>query len=195
MSILDPEKLNALDTVVPGFAAAIQSVQDGLDRFDTARDTLKAAAAQHPDRENDLYHSLDLLTPTSPRMNAPAVYAAHCAELADRIAHSRDTKRGTAVEVVIGMMGAFMVAPLDEIGTGLCYRLWARAGLPDVAGVGDASLHHEALHAAQIDDAESNCRTRLTQVWRVLGAVECDGIHHGEVVACRYAIRDQRPRT
>src|SRR5690606_26724212 len=115
-------------------------------------DEIARAQARHPEHADTLYHSFALLcSAASERMGVEAVYRAHAREILERVATGQDTRPGTAVEVVIGLLAAASTAPLSHEGFGLCARLWISAGLPEHGDFADRLDHIEALHADRID--------------------------------------------
>ncbi len=177
------------DTAAEILASFEQSFGAIFDRIGWAEDEIAQAASRHPERADAIYHSFSLLSggDAAERMSVEAVYRAHAREILERIAHGQDTRPGTAVEVVIGLLAAAERAPLSHEGFGLCARLWAVAGLPDHDGFAGKLEHIEALHAARIDAEEADARRACRDDARKLGRIECDGWHHGQQVPCTYA--------
>jgi len=184
--LVDPAYIVELDRLLPGFAGATTGVIGQLHQIGIAEHALGEAGERTPAQADRLFHAFDLLVPTTEGMTTPFVYAAHCRELADRIAKDEDTQDATAVEVLGALMKVTAVAPMNTVGTGLAFRLWSRAGLDHLLGIDESGRHYEALRGSQIDDAEAWCRRRLAQPWRRLGDIDCDGFHHGAPVTCRY---------
>lgn len=160
-----------------------------FDRIGWAEDEIAQGAKRHPEHADRIYHSFALLSggDAAARMGVEAVYRAHARELVERVARGEDTRPGTAVEVVIGLLAAAERAPLSHEGFGLCARLWAVAGLPDHDGFADKREHIEALHASRIDAEEAAARRACRDDSRKLGRIICEGMHHGERVSCTYA--------
>ncbi len=160
-----------------------------FERINWAEDEIAQAAARHPERADAIYHSFSLLSggDAAERMSVEAVYRAHAREILERVAHGQDTRLGTAVEVVIGLLAAAERAPLSHEGFGLCARLWVTAGLPDNDGFSTKLEHIEALHSSRIDAEEADARRACRDDARKLGRIECDGWHHGQQVPCTYA--------
>ena len=166
-----------------------QSLDGIFERMAWAEDEIARAQARHPEHADKLFHSFSLLSGAqgSERMGMEAVYRAHARELLERVAVGEDTRPGTAVEVIIGLLAAATVAPLSHAGFALCARLWILAGLPDHEEFTDKLQHLEALHADRTDREETDARRACRSDDRKLGAIECEGMHHGETVTCTYA--------
>lgn len=160
-----------------------------FDRIGWAEDEIAKAQARHPEHADRIYHSFSLLSggQASERMGVEAVYRAHAREILERVAAGEDTRPGTAVEVVIGLLAAAERAPLSHEGFGLCARLWAVAGLPDNESFTDRLGHLEALHADRLDREEAAARRACRDNARRLGQITCEGMHHGAKIACTYA--------
>ncbi|MBF6290190.1 hypothetical protein [Nocardia cyriacigeorgica] len=153
-------------------------------QLEWAEDEIRRAQQAHPDVADVLHHSFSLLSATEERMATEFVYRAHARELLERVATGVSTKPGTSVEVVLSLMRASLVTPLNTTAFGLYARIWRQAGLPAVAGLGE---HYEALNASRIDEFEAIARRKLAQPSRVLKLVTCEGRHLGEPVDCRLA--------
>lgn len=155
-----------------------------------AEDEIEQAQKRHPDAGDLLYHAFPLLRP--PRAGHPLpefVVRGHARELLDRLASGEDTRPGTYAEICLVCSEASLHVPLGTTGTGLYFRAWLRA-FPDVPifdGQADQQRHYEALKDTQIDQMERELRRKLTQPSRRLRDVDCQGTHHGEPVACRFA--------
>ncbi|WP_280222030.1 hypothetical protein [Nocardia neocaledoniensis] len=157
-------------------------------QLEWAEDEIHRAQQAHPDVADVLHHSFSLLTATEERMATEFVYRAHARELLERVATGVSTKPGTSVEVVLSLMRASLVTPLNTTAFGLYVRMWRQAGLPAVDGLGgDLGEHYEALNASRIDEFEAIARRKLAQPSRVLKLVTCAGRHLGEPVDCRLA--------
>ncbi|GGO94112.1 hypothetical protein GCM10011584_34400 [Nocardioides phosphati] len=175
-------------------AELIAEVQNSLanifERMGWAEDEIARAQKRHPDAADRIYHSFSLLAPRAEqgdRMGTEMIYRAHAREILDRVAAGEDTRPGTSVELVIGLLEVATRAPLNHEGFGLCARMWAAAGLPDLGGMTDTLGHYEAISASRIDDGERKARHAARDDSRTLGAIECEGMHHGDTVACTYA--------
>lgn len=159
-----------------------------LTQQDWAEDEIRRAQQQHPDVADVLHHSFSLLTATHERMTTEFIYRAHARELIERVAAGVSTKPGTSVEVVLLLMRASLVTPLNTTAFGLYLRMWRRAGLPDLGGpIEDLDGHYEAINASGIDDFEAISRRKLAKPARVLTLVACAGRHLGEPADCRFA--------
>lgn len=149
----------------------------------------KAVAAYGDDVEaaDRAWHALLALQPTMDKMTlTEMVYRAHCRELLDRAAAAGDLRPGTAVECCIALCEASTAVPLNTTGTGLYFRLWHKAGLPDMGG--EAQLPaYERLRAERMDDEEAALRGRLAQPRRGLP----DPIEH--VRLCPIGLSIPRP--
>lgn len=172
--------------ILAGFELSFGAI---FDRIGWAEDEITQAITRYPDHADRIYHSFALLSGSeaAERMGVEAVYRAHAREIIERVVRGEDTRPGTAVEVVIGLLAAAERAPLSHEGFGLCARLWAVAGLPDHDGFADKREHIEALHASRIDAEEADARRACRDDSRKLGRITCEGMHHGERVTCTYA--------
>jgi len=159
-----------------------------FDRMGWAEDEIAQAQARHPEHADRIYHAFSLLSggQASERMGVETVYRAHVREILERVAAGEDTRPGTAIEVVIGLLAAAERAPLSHEGFGLCARLWAVAGLPENEGFTARLGHLEALHADRLDREEAEARRACSDDDRRLGRIICEGMHHGAKVACSY---------
>ncbi|MCK3771239.1 hypothetical protein MZK47_16355 [Microbacterium aerolatum] len=171
--------------ILAGFEQSFGGI---FERMSWAEDEIAQAQARHPEQADTLFHSFSLLSggEASARMSVEAVYRAHAREILEWVAAGEDTRPGTAVEVVIGLLAAAERAPLSHEGFGLCARLWIAAGLPDHDEFADKLDHIEALHAARLDAEEADARRACRDDARKLGRIECDGWHHGAQVPCSY---------
>jgi hypothetical protein len=142
------------------------------------------AQERHPAAADRLWHAFRLLGHTHPVMDTPAVYAAHCRELLDRVAAGADTRPGTAAEICALMRDTSLAAPLTSAAAGLYLRAWRAAGLPDIGDLPQAREQHEALESSAIDEYEAQARRRLAVPERQLGDIQCNGLHNP---ACVYA--------
>ena len=159
-----------------------------LAQQDWAEDEIRRAQQRHPDVADVLHHSFSLLTATHERMATEFIYRAHARELIERVAAGVLTKPGTSVEVVLLLMRASLVTPLNTTAFGLYLRMWRQAGLPDLGGpIEDLDGHYEAINASGIDDFEAIARRKLAKPSRVLTLVACEGRHLGEPADCRFA--------
>ncbi|PKV81085.1 hypothetical protein ATK86_5535 [Nocardia fluminea] len=159
-----------------------------LTQQDWAEDEISRAQQRHPDVAGVLHHSFSLLTATHERMSTEFIYRAHARELIERVATGVSTKPGTSVEVVLLLMRASLVTPLNTTAFGLYLRMWRQAGLPDLGGpIAGLDGHYEAIDASGIDDFEAIARRKLAMPSRVLTLVACEGRHLGEPADCRFA--------
>lgn len=160
-----------------------------FEQMSWADDEIATAMRRHPAEADTIWHSFTLLRATHERMTTEFVYRSHARELLDRVASGEDTRRGTAAEVILVISDASTVTPLRSVISGLAARLWKVAGF--AATVGDpwdeVREHHEALSSSAIDDAEAFTRAKAADPDRVLGKIECKGLHHGDAAVCRYA--------
>ncbi len=179
---------DTITTAAEFIAGVEQTLAPIFERMSWAEDEIKQAQARHPEQADTLYHSFTLLSggDASSRMSVEAVYRAHAREILERVALAADTRPGTSVEIIIGLLAAASNAPLSHEGFALCARLWVAAGLPDHDGFTEKLDHLEALHADRVDREEADARRTCRQDDRKLGRIECDGWHHGQQVACSY---------
>ena len=154
---------------------------------EVAEEEINRGARRSRSHADTLYHSFKLLAPTGPMADrAEFVYRSHVRELLARVIAGQDTRPGTAAEICLACSQSSTVAPLTDTGAGLYGRMWVAAGFPADHFM-TRQEHHEALSASLIDDAEREMRRKLSDPDRKLGAIECQGMHHGREVACQYA--------
>ncbi|WP_331722977.1 hypothetical protein [Nocardia sp. NBC_00511] len=170
--------------------ATFVSELDTIDhQWDWGEDEIAAAQQRHPDHADELYHSFHLL-PTSHRfLQSETLYRAHCRELLERVAAGRDTRPGTAAEVLITCHLASVAEPVNT-AAGLYFRMWHAVGLPDPDphSYATAREHYEASTGSRIDEAEADARDKLTEDQRLpLLDIECNGRHLTVPTPCRYA--------
>ena len=156
--------------------------------MDWAEEEIAAARARFPRAADLLFHSFTLLRPGTnlTRSGTEFVYRSHCRELLDRVARGHDTRTATAAEICCVLGTVSHEAKLNSAAFGLYLRMWITAGFPLLPEFTEASTHHEALEHTTIDDYESFARSKLADPERVLGAITCCGLHHGENVECAY---------
>jgi hypothetical protein len=177
----------ALDRLV---ARCEAEASGGLAPVKWAEDEIKLAIGRHPEAASDLWHSFRLLMPTvaSNAWGTEFVVRGHARELLDRIAARADTRPGTAAECALAMAAVAIEIPLHGAAAGLYWRMW-RLAFPGQLAYADGGAHYEALERSAIDRHERYVRRRLAVPGRRLAAlaVECDGEHWGQLVACTYA--------
>jgi hypothetical protein len=157
-------------------------------QLDWAEEEIEAAQRRHRIKAPVLYHAFRLLEPTLPLMRTEFVYRAHCRELLDRLATGGDTRPGTDAEMAIVCSEMSQVAPLNTAGVTVYMRCWRRA-FPDKDVFGKHVPHYEHIASGEADILENGLRRKLSNVSRVIGAVQCEGRHHGERVFCPYTKR------
>jgi hypothetical protein len=159
-----------------------------FEQLDWAADEIARATERHPAERDLIWHSNRLLKPTHPLMRTEFVFRAHCRELIGRVVAGEDTRPGTSVEAINALSEASSLAPLRPNAAGLYFRLWT-ATFPDklFEEIRESRDAHETLHRSEIDDLEALTRRKLSVKDRKLGKIECDGMHHGEPVQCKYA--------
>ncbi|UGT58839.1 hypothetical protein [Nocardia asteroides] len=162
-----------------------------FEQMSWCEEEIAAAQARHPERADEIWHSFRLLQPTNDLMAREPVYRAHCREILDRVATGGDTRSATAIEVLMVMRETSLIAPLTTAATGLYFRMWKAAGLPDIDPEGHAAAdltHYEAIAGAQIDEHETEVRRRIRREDRIAEKnITCCGMHNGEPVQCRFA--------
>lgn len=150
-----------------------------------ADDEILAAQSQWPDESDVLYHAHRMLRPENPAIRrSTTIYRAYVRELLERVATGADTRPGTAIEVCLGLSDASLRAPLSTLGFALYSRMWVAAGMPPVTGLGE---HYVAAAGPDLDCAEAQARTVCGNPRRIVGDVDCTGIHHGIPTCCRFA--------
>ncbi|MFJ4649672.1 hypothetical protein ACIP5Y_00195 [Nocardia sp. NPDC088792] len=149
---------------------------------------IAAAQQRHPDQADVLFHAYYLPQLTNARLCCEPLLRAHCRELLERVAAGRDTRPGTAVEVLLLTHRASRTAPLTGAGVGLFLRMWKAAALPDPYQRTAALAHYEATLADRIDRLEIDARETEQHDQRIPDPhPECTGEHLGQPVPCRYA--------
>jgi hypothetical protein len=159
-----------------------------FEQMEWAEDEITRAQRRHPEARDRLYHAFKVCTPTHELMATEFVYRAHVREQLDRVMAGQDTRPGTDVELICMLSDTSKLAPMNDSGAGLYGRLWIRR-FPQHKVWDDIAPHHEALHSAQIDWAESEARRKLAVRDRQPDN-KCAGMHHGEEVACEFAVRE-----
>ena len=157
-----------------------------LTTIEWAEDEIAQATKRHPAEADVLYHAFTILTPPPSMPATEFVHRGHARELLERLAADQDTRPATDAELCVICSETSLRAPLTSAGAGLYFRAWARA-FPSVPGPADADLpYYERLHGAAIDDLERILRNKAAVPGRRLGAITCDGYHHGELLTCRF---------
>lgn len=167
-------------------------LQPMLRAMDWADDEIAAATRRHPGQADLLYHAFTVLTPrhVGPGMSAEFVYRGHVRELLDRIANGADLRPATAAEICLTLSQVSLAVSMHGASAGLYFRMWLRA-FPDrplTADQAEHQSHYEQLHGPQIDDLETMMRHKAADPDRQLGDINCKGRHHGQSVACRFAV-------
>lgn len=175
---------DALGDLLSGIEGALGSVF-GL--LTVADEEIAAAGRRWPDQADMLWHCFSLIQPVNGLDVNADLYRGHARELLGRVATGHDLCEGTAAEVVLAMKEVSLAVPLNTVGTGLYFRMWAAAGMPELTERGGAP--YEEIRGSEIDEAEADVRRRLRQPWRAWdpSTVHCQGLHHGEPVSCRFA--------
>jgi hypothetical protein len=111
--------------------------------------------------------SFRIMRPTDGFVNdrtvALNIYGGHCDELATRILNGEDTRPGTDAEVLIGMLVAATVAPLNRDGMLVAVRAAAR--FPKVADV-FTDVRVVERWAGQEAELMNEARRRTAADWR-----------------------------
>jgi hypothetical protein len=177
-------------------------VADLLGPIGWAEEEAEQAQRCYPDQADVLYHAIPLTRPTWGEPLTEFLVRGHARELFARVAAGDDPRPGTDAEVCVACMRASLEAPLTEATAGLYGRCFTRILPDDVDNPwADAQPHEEALHGSQIDDLERRLRADIGRRvaakgldrrlrdgrGRLLPAITCKGLHHGEEVACRFA--------
>lgn len=131
----------ATDTAAEILASFALSFGAIFDRIGWAEDEIAQAVTRHPEQADAIYHSFSLLSggDAAERMSVEAVYRAHAREILERVARGQDTRPGTAVEVVIGLLAAAERAPLSQRGVRP-----VRAPVGRCGPAGSRRVHREA---------------------------------------------------
>lgn len=186
------------DGLLEMFNSIQTEVADAMRSIDWAEEEIEAAANEHPDSADLIYHAFLLTRDTHPLMKSEFVYRAHVREILARVAAGQDTRPGTAVEVALVCSKSSELAPLTSSGTTLYLRMWRQAfGEEWLAKIGDGVA--EELDRAEaswikteVDNHERLIRNRIAKAtpWRRLDAktIDCPGRHHGDPAPdCRFA--------
>lgn len=162
---------------------------DAFDMMAWAEDEIRLAQERWPDQSDALFHSFMVIRPPSD-MHFPSevVYRAYARELLERVAKGQTTVSTTAVEILLGLKEASLIAPLSAVGVGLYVSMWELAKLPPVEGISGLSEHYDAILGSRIDVEYDDLRMRLARADRVRADnIVCAGMHHGVAVACRFS--------
>lgn len=174
-------------------------VADGLARVTWAEDEMKLVMDEFPDSADLIWHSFKLLTlPDDQAFLAEFAVRSHCREILTRVAKGDDTRPPSDAEMILACREASRVAPMNTAGAGLYFRLWHRAGFPDLFaqdnGTGETMAEmvasYERIAGSGIDDLERMTRRHMIPRlrWRTLPETfPCDGVHWGEQVTCRFS--------
>jgi hypothetical protein len=154
--------LNALGSLVSGdVRVRIRATFDmmGIAEEEIA-DAMRAARTRWVRARLDA--SFGVLTPPPAMVGkASALYVYHVREMLARVASGADTRPGTDAEVLVGLLAASVVAPLDGTGTMLAEKLFRRV-FPDAERVlGPGTGTHETYPgemAARLEEARRVCR-------------------------------------
>ncbi|WP_067722788.1 hypothetical protein, partial [Nocardia yamanashiensis] len=190
MSTHTLEKVAPAVTAAQMFADLTAECAPIFEQMQWAEEEIAAAQRRHPAAADLLWHSFILCKHDHPKMLREILFRAHCREILDRVVAGRDTRDGTAAEVILVTYAASLVAPMNTTGTGLYLRMWRKAGLPPLDPEGHIAdqEHYEALKGSRIDDLEAELRRKLRRPDRVHDAdLTCCGKHNGEPVTCAYA--------
>jgi hypothetical protein len=91
-----------------------------------AEDEIAVAKRKYKDKESELSNALFLFRPTGILQDRPTrVYRAHCRELVLRVVKERDTRLGTAAEILCRIMDSCELHPVDPDDMDLARRLSA----------------------------------------------------------------------
>ncbi|MFE3105300.1 hypothetical protein [Nocardia tengchongensis] len=173
------------------------SFGNAFEQMRWGEEEIAAAQARHPARADELWHSFILLSPIHKLMSHELVYRAYCREILDRVATGKDTRRGTAIEVLLVMKETSLVAPLSTAAAGLYFRMWQAANMPDIDPEGNTAdlTNYEAIAGREMDEMEAEVRRRILRSERVLPEhITCGGLHNAEPVQCRFTAGKSSPR-
>lgn len=191
LTVLDSTREVIEQTAEAIFGEVTEMLGPIFEQMSWCEEEIAAAQARHPERADEIWHSFPLLRPTNDLMVREPVYRAHCREILERIVTGADTRAATAIEVLMVMRQTSLIAPLTPAATGLYFRMWKAAGLPDIDPEGHAVAdltHYEAIAGAQIDEHETEVRRRIRHEDRIAEQhITCCGMHNGEPVDCRFS--------
>jgi hypothetical protein len=178
--------MTGADEIAELFRQVQREVDAACALIDIAEDEIGQATERHPDAADDLFHSYVLLLPAiaSAAWSTNFVLRAHCREQLERVVAGEDTRPGTTVECLLAISEVSKAIPLGGAASGFYLRMWSTA-FPGHE-LTDRGQHHEALYRDRIDQIEKWTRKKLAIPGRVLKGIECDGVHHGEPVQCKY---------
>jgi hypothetical protein len=180
--------LSAVDKLPPELEETMGWLGEVFERIDWAEEEIQAAQKRHPEQAARVWHGFSLLQPTHQRAEYELLFRAHGREILDRLATGKPTQPGTAAEVLAALSEASTRAPLNTESVGLYFRMWRAAGLPPLEDNAGQLEHYEAIAGSRIDDLKAESRPRLTTPDRRLGAITCEGRHHGEPTVCEFAL-------
>lgn len=99
------------------------------------------------------------------------VFRSHCRELCERVANGADTRLGTEAEVMLGLKGASLIAPLNSHACGLyayCFkRILGEYADEQLKEALDEMERYEDWKG-QKEETLAECRHKMRQEWRVL---------------------------
>lgn len=170
----------------------MSSIGATLDMIGVAEDEIRAAQRRWPNQKDVLFHSFSLVRPERGVDIHEQLYRSYVRELLDRIGSGKgDTRDGTTAEVLLGLKEASLRAPLSHEGFALYLRMWEEAGMPPLWDEGEVNRGelYEALSRQRIDEDEQRARRAVRMDTRRLdlSEIRCEGLHHGEPVACKFA--------
>lgn len=192
-----PQTKTTLELMVSEVTGELAGI---FEMMEWAEDEIQQAIRRHPRHRDTLWHSFSLLKAgdLAEKMGTEFVYRSHAAELLERVVCGADTRPATAAELILICSEASKVTPLHAAGAGLYFRLWAKAfpNHQQTAEQATQLVHYEKLFAARMDEDEAVLRRKAANPDRLVGIIECQGMHHGEKVDCKLATRqdDEDPR-
>jgi hypothetical protein len=178
--------MTGADEITELFCQVQREVAEATALVDVAEDEIAQAIKRHPDAADDLFHAYPLLLPAivSRAWSTEFVLRGHCRELLERVATGQDTRPSTTVECLLAMAEVSKAIPLGGAAGGFYFRMWHKA-FPEHE-LSDRGPYYEAIYRGRINEIEKWTRKKLAIPGRVLKDVECDGLHHGEPVPCKY---------
>lgn len=120
------------------------------------------AKRKYPDKADKVDLAFMLCKPTEVlKGKCDQVYKSHVRELIVRAMRGKDTRPGTAAEVLCGMLGAATLAPLNAEGAALVERLFRIVMRQELDGE-----HFRPVWKGQVEDAFAEAQRKTAQPWR-----------------------------
>lgn len=147
-----------LESIIRDVTGPVEAI---LGMIDVAEEEIARAKQEYPSKADLIDSAFTLFRPTDVLQGkCERVYRAHARELAVRIARGRDTRPGTAAEVLCGLLGAATIAPLNAEGGALAERLFGIVMRQELGGEGFRPVWKGQVEEA-FAEAQRKTRQRL----------------------------------